>query len=416
MNETQQHLTESTHAAESLDGKERNLPEENENRSNGGFFRWTFVTVIVVALIVVCLHVPSNQKSAIEAAPAAAAVLPKVVVETVESGPASPPLEFTGHIEAIQSVDLCAEVVGRIDMVHFKEGALVKAGDLLFTIRQAPYRAWVNAAKASLAKVKADLVRAKKLRSRLTAADPRSVVQTNLDTAESAVLQCRAAVQGAQAELELAEINLEYTEICAPISGKIGKALFTKGNYVGPSVGTLAKLVQLDPVRVVYSLSDREYLQHLKATLQDQSAPVELGLKLPDGTLYSEKGVRDFVNNSMDTGTGTIALWDKYTNLDGTLVPDMYVTVIISGKQTDTATLIPQEAVLSDGQGSFTYVINNENTVEKRRLELGGTIGDRFCVQTGLETGEKVVVKGLQRIERAGQQVQAVLISPSREG
>lgn len=416
MNKIQEHLTESVHAAESLDGNEGIMPGENKKRGGRGFFRWALV--IVAALIVVCLHVPPNQmnqKSAVAEA-ASATAIPKVVVETVESGPASPPLEFIGHIEAIQSVDLRAEVVGRIDTVHFKDGALVKAGDLLFTIRQPPYRARVNAANALLAKARADLVRAEKLLSRLTSADPRSVVQTDLDTAESAVLQGRAIVLQAQAELELAEIDLEYTEIRAPISGKIGKALFTKGNYVGPSVGALAQLVQLNPVRVVYSMSDREYLQQLKATLQDQSTPVELGLELPDGTAYSGKGIRDFVNNSMDTGTGTIALWDKYANPDGILVPGTYVTVIINGRRTDTAAMISQEAVSSDDQGYFTYVVDNENTVDKRRLELGGIIGDRFSVQAGLEPGEKVVVKGLQRIEGAGQQVQAVAVSPTRKG
>lgn len=413
MNEIQEHLTESGQAVESLDGKEGSMPGKNKKRGGRGFFRWAFV--IVAALIVVCLHAPPNQInqiSAVAADHAAAAVIPEVVVETVESGPASPPLDFIGHIEAIQSVDLRAEVVGRIDTVHFQDGALVKAGDLLFTIRQPPYRARVNAAKALLAKAKADLVRAEKLLGRLTSADPRSVVQTDLDTAESAVLQGRAIVQQARAELELAEIDLEYTEIHAPISGRIGKALFTKGNYVGPSVGALAHLVQLDPVRVVYSMSDREYLQQLKAALRDQSAPAELGLELPDGTAYSGKGIRDFVNNSMDTGTGTIALWDKYANPDGILVPGTYVTVVINRRQTDTAALIPQEAVSSDDQGYFTYVVDNKNTVDKRRLELGGIIGDRFSVQAGLEPGEKVVVKGLQRIEGAGQQVQAVAAVP----
>ncbi|MGD9823229.1 efflux RND transporter periplasmic adaptor subunit [Desulfobacter sp.] len=413
MSETQEHLAESAHAAESLGGKERSMPEKNKNLRAGGFSRWAFV--IVAVLIVLCLHVPSNQKVAVAAAPAAAAGTPKVVVETVESGPASPPLEFIGHIEAIQSVDLRAEVVGRIDTVHFEEGAMVKVGDLLFTIRQPPYRARMNAAKASLAKAKADLMRAEKLLSRLTSADPRSVVQTDLDTAESAVLQGRAIVQQARAELELAEIDLEYTEIRAPISGKIGKALFTKGNYVGPATGTLAQLVQMNPVRVVYSMSDREYLQQLKSTLRNQSAQVELGLKLPDGTAYSGRGVRDFVNNSMDTGTGTIALWDKYINPDGILVPGTYVTAIITGRQTATAALIPQEAVLSDDQGYFTYTVNKENIVDKRRLELGGTIGDRFSVQAGLEPGENVVVKGIQRIGHAGQQVHAVVVSSTKK-
>lgn len=416
MNETQNHLTKSVRAAELVDGKKGSMPGKHKKRGGRGFFRWAFV--IVAALVVVCLHVPPNrmnQISAVAADDAAAAVIPEVVVEAVESG-ASPPLDFIGHIEAIQSVDLRAEVVGRIDTVHFKDGALVKAGDLLFTIRQPPYRARVNAAKALLAKAEADLVRAEKLLYRLTSADPRSVVQTDLDTAESAVLQGRAIVQQARAELELAEIDLEYTEIHAPISGKIGKALFTKGNYVGPSVGALAHLVQLDPVRVVYSMSDREYLQQLKATLRDQSAPAGLELELPDGTAYSGKGIRDFVNNSMDTGTGTIALWDKYANPDGILVPGTYVTVIINGRRTDTAALIPQVAVSSDNQGYFTYVVDNENTVDKRRLELGGIIGDRFFVQAGLEPGEKVVVKGFQRIEGAGQKVQAVAdVPPTRK-
>jgi membrane fusion protein (multidrug efflux system) len=408
-------MNEKQQVTESSDGKETAAPMENRKRGGSRSFRR--VAVIAAVLIIAwILHARFNQKPAVAAVPPAADVIPNVVVQAVESGPASPPLEFTGHIEAVQSVDLRAEVTGRIDTVHFKEGASVKEGDLLFTIRQAPYRAQVDAAKASLAKARADLVRAEKLLKRLTSADPRSVVQTDLDTAESTVLQDQAAVQQAQAALELAEIDLEYTEIRAPINGKIGKAFFTKGNYVGPATGTLAHLIQQDPVRVVYSMSDREYLRQVKAALQDQSTPVGLRLKLPDGTVYSGAGARDFVNNQMDAGTGTIALWDEYTNPDGILIPGTYVTVLITGKQTGAAVLIPQEAVLSDDLGYFTYTVNGEGLVEEKRLELGGTLGDRFSVQAGLDPGDRVVVKGIQRIEHPGQQVRAVDLPQITEG
>jgi RND family efflux transporter MFP subunit len=389
-------------------------PVRHSGERRAGVVRGAVAAAAVLAVAAVW-YVQLDQEPEDEKKDSGLSGLPTVVVQTVGTGPASPPAEFIGHIEAIRSVELRAEVVGRIDTVHFQEGASVEAGDLLFTIRQAPYRARVNAAKASLARARADLVRAEKLLSRLTAADPRSVVQTDLDTADSAALQGRAAVQQAEAELELAEIDLEYTEIRAPISGKIGKAFFTKGNYVGPAVGALAELVQQDPVRVVYSLSDREYLRRTDPASREAAASAGLQLKLPDGTMYSGKGTRDFVNNRMDTGTATIAVWDEYDNPEGTLVPGTYVTVVMTDGQGDTAVRVPQEAVMADGLGYFVYTVDRDGIVDEKRLKTGGILKGHYCVLQGLVPGEEVVVKGFHRIGETGRKVRAERL-PQTEG
>lgn len=412
MNEKQQ-VAESVPFAESPDGKKADVSAGTRKRG-GSPFRWT---VIIAALLIIAwiLHVQFIRKPAGVTALAETTVIPAVVVQAVESGPAEPPHEFVGHVEAVQSVDLRAEVVGRIDSVHFEEGALVEAGDLLFTIRQAPYRARVKSAQAQLAKAKADLIRAEKLLNRLKSADPRSVVQTDLDTAESTVLQDQAAVQQAQAGLELAEIDLEYTEIRAPISGKIGRAFFTKGNYVGPSVGALAHLVQQDPVRVVYSMSDREYLQLFTASRQHESIPVEIRLMLPDETIYPGKGIPDFADNEMNVETSSIALRDKYANPEGLLISGTYVTVLMTKKEAAEVVLIPQEAVLTDDLGYFTYVVGDEKKAEERRLQMGAMSGDSYCVRKGLQPGEKVIVKGIQRVQ-AGQSVQPTELHPATGG
>jgi RND family efflux transporter MFP subunit len=364
---------------------------------------------------------------------------PTVIVAPVEEGPANAPREFIGHVEAIQTVDVRAQVVGVIDTVHFEEGSVVTAGDLLFTIEQDRYKAQValseaaivqtqanlEGAKADLAAAKADLDasragldRAEKYLDRLKNADARSIVQADVDDAESQVRQghaqvlrneaeierrktqisqFEAAMKEANAKLDLARINLGYTEIRSPITGRIGKALVTKGNYVGPGAGTLARVVQTDPIRAVFSMSDRAFLAALQAQSGRRAFDYRVELRLPNGALYGRSGQWSYEDNEMDPTTGTIAIRVGFANPEGILVPQTYVTVILEDTHAEKVATVPQEAVMTGPEGSYVFVVDAEGKVEQRPVELGQTVGTHQNVRSGLALGEQVITQGTQK-------------------
>ena len=319
-------------------------------------------------------------------APPGDAKPPTVIVEAVEEGLASAPQEFIGHVEAIQTVDLHAQVAGYIEAVHFEEGSLVAEGDLLVSIEQDQYEAQValsgatlvqaqanlegakadlDATRASLEASRASLERAQKYFDRLKKADARSIVQADLDDAESQLLQARAqvkqcgaqvelkktrisqfeaAIHQAKANLELSRINLGYTEIRSPINGRIGKALITKGNYVGPNTGTLARVVQTDPIRVVFSMSDRGFLKALQKESGRSGFDYRARLRLPNDSFYPAFGRWDYEDNEMDPATGTIAIRASFENPKGILVPQTYVRVVLTDNNSEMVPTAPQEA------------------------------------------------------------------------
>jgi RND family efflux transporter MFP subunit len=330
--------------------------------------------------------------------------VPDVIVARVETGVATPPREYVGHVEPMQLVAVQAQIDGYIETVHFEEGSLVKEGDLLFTIQQDRYKAQVALNEAALAQAKANLARAEKYYKRLQNADERSVVQATLDTAESDLLQCKAQVQQAKANLDLSKINLGYTEIHSPITGRIGKAVVTKGNFVSPATGPLAHIVQVDPIRVIFSMTDREYFKVTAQHQEDMQSAFNARLRLPDGQIYTAAGKWDFEDNQMNPQTGTIAIRSKFDNAKGILVPQTYVTVILQANENRQASIVPMQAVMNDAQGSYVYVVGKENIAERRSITLGAQTKAQQIVESGLSAGETIIVTGMEKV-RAGQKV-----------
>ena len=322
---------------------------------------------------------------------------PEVMVELVKAGPAEPPREYIGHVESIQQVQLQAQVDGYLERIHFEEGGLVTQGDLLFTIQQDRYKAQVALNEAALAQAQADLARAEKFYHRLKNADTRSVVQADIDTAESDFLGAKAQLQQARAALDLSRIDLGYTEIRSPINGKIGKAMVTKGNYVAPGTGTLATIVQVDPIRVVFSLTDRDYMDSLQQGDDWADRAIRTTLRLPNGVRYRETGTRDFVDNRMNLGTGTVAVYQRFDNASGVLIPESYVTVMMEYLNGDMVPVVPQEAILTDSRGHYVYVVDAQSQAEIRRVVLGAETDGTQCVTEGLEVGERIIVQGVQK-------------------
>jgi len=333
--------------------------------------------------------------------------LPTVTVIQVPEQEVNPAAEFVGRVEAIQAVDLKVRVEGYIHKVAFTDGARVKKGELLFLIDQAPYRAKVNEAKAKVALAQAALDKAQRYIKRLKSVRAGGVAATDMDNALAAQQTARAQLQEAKASLEQASINLGYTSIHAPISGRIGRAAFTVGNLVGPTSGALARLVQLNPIRVVWSISENEFVTaKMKALANPDQAAASIvpRLKLPNDRMYAAAGKLDFTDPQVDPGTGTIAVRAVFPNPDGVLLPGQYVTILISRQKARRMPVAPQAAVLEDRNGLYVLVVDQDDRVRQRRITRGAEVGTGWAVESGLQPGETIIVHGLQMV-RPGQQV-----------
>jgi len=316
--------------------------------------------------------------------------------------------EYIAIVEPLQEVMIKTEVSGYIDEVHFKEGAMVREGDLLFTIDQKQYQAMVEVREAELARAEAELKRSKQFLDRMREASARSISQSDLDTAESNHLQAVAAYKQAEANLNMARIDLAYAEIRAPINGRIGAAMLTKGNYVDSMSGsTLARIVQIDPIRVVFSQTDRDYLAMRRRELAGNSSALEARVVLPDETPLPNRGEKDFDDNAIDPSTGTIAVRYLFDNPEGLLVPGGYVKAHLSNPDGMKGIKIPQRALLLDKDGAYVLTVNESGTVGIARVEAGEQIGQDIVIHAGLIPGDRVVVDGVQKAQ-PGATVQVV--------
>ncbi len=312
--------------------------------------------------------------------------------------------KYFGRVEAIDSVDLVARVSGYLESIHFTEGRFVKAGDLMFNIEKDRFRAEIESRKGTVAQIEANLVEAEKYLKRLQSASRESVPEKDIEAAQRNVDFYRAQLGTAKANLDLAEIDLDYTTVRAPMSGRVTKKHYSVGDYVGPNSGTIVTIVQFDPIRVVCSLSEVEYLNMMQ---QSGSSPERIfrpALRLPNGNLYSGKGRWDFADTSIDPSTGTISLRSRYPNPDGQLIPGGYVTVEMSAIEGETLPVVPQAAVNENKDGSFVYVVGKDNLVELRYIKKRSVVGTDWIVEDGIRAGEAVIVEGVQKV-RPGQAV-----------
>ncbi len=319
-----------------------------------------------------------------------------VVAQVVLESRLELPREYIAQVEPMQSVQIRSEVSGYLKQVHFIEGSTVEAGDLLFTIDPSQYEAVVAVREAEVAQAQAEQVRAGKFIERMHGADVRSISQADLDSAESALLRADAALKQANANLNLAKIDLDYTAVKAPIRGQIGIAEVTKGNYV-TSEDRLARLVQTDPVRVVFSLTDREFLTFRQAELLDAAESPVATVRLPNGTVFPTSGKKDFDDNEMNPQTGTIAVRYAFENTGGLLVAGGYVTIILQNQEAEKGIRIPQKAVLIDSQGSCVLTVDEAGVVSRQTIVSGEQIGADVVVRFGLDVGDCVVVEGVQK-------------------
>ncbi len=301
----------------------------------------------------------------------------------------------TGRLEAKYSVDVVARVQGWIKKSYFTEGAIVPKGAQLFLIEPDNYIIAVNQAKANLEKANADYENAEKDLKRadeLVKLD--YVSKSYYDQALAKRDMAKASVSAAKAQLSNANLNLSYTKVTAPITGKIGKILITEGNLVDPSVGAITKIVSVDPIYAYFNLKSEDYLnfkRHEKKEIKD--SVVEL--TLADGSLYSHRGKVEFINNEVDPTVGTIGLRATFSNPDSVLVPSDYVNVKITAKEPRKVVLVPQEAVQETLNGMVVYTVNDESVAIPSVIVADRQYDGYWIVESGLKAGDKVISKGI---------------------
>ncbi|MDR1885750.1 MAG: efflux RND transporter periplasmic adaptor subunit [Synergistaceae bacterium] len=372
-------------------------------RSNRRIWITNVVLVVLVAAAIFAKSRITGELGAVQALSAENPApqeppAPSVAVYVLERADLAVKREYIGLVEPMQTVAIKPQVAGEIAEVHFKEGSLVKEGDLLFTLDARQYQANVALRKADLAKAQANHARAAKYHERLKAADQRSISASDLDMAQNDVLQGKAAIEQARAALRLAEIDLGYTKIKAPISGRIGRAEFTKGNYVTPASDQLANIVQVDPIRVAFALPDRDYLEQMEAFSSSGKSVYDTTIILANGREHPSGGERDFEDNAMDSRTGSIMTRLRFKNESGALVPGAMVRVRTKPARGHVAVVLPQEAVMANSSGDYVYVVDGANTAQIRPVTLGAEVGAMREVVSGLEAGETVIVRGLQSV------------------
>lgn len=338
---------------------------------------------------------------------------PYVLIKQVSQTNIAPKKSYIGHVEAIKSVNLKPQVTGYVEKALFQEGSLVNEGDILFIIEQKRYLATVELRQAELDSAKANLVRAERDYKRQKSLSKENYAsKATLDTSESAYLQAKAAVAQAQANLELAKIDLDYTEIKAPITGYIGKAQVTEGNYVNSTTQDLARIVQIDPIRVAFQVTDKDMLEAKENNNKDQEIQTELVLS--NGQVLVNNLKSRFSDNEIDTDTATITIYAEYGNDNGLLIPGNYVDIRVGNKEAQMAVLVPQAALAQDEHGNYVVTVNEENVAEQKRVVLGDVIGDSQIVLEGLNADDRVIIQGLQKV-RNGQTVKAQLITDAQE-
>ncbi len=368
-------------------------------RSFGAAGRKLACLMVAVAVMVAASGRPVQAQFPGQALPTIPVVLPKV--QNV-----SEYLEIPGNAAAVSEVKLIARVVGYLEKLHFADGALVRKGDLLVTIQQDQYKAQLQQAQAQLQLQQAALVYAKTETARYTALLKKdAATQVDVDHWNFERQSAEANILAAQAQVAIAQLNLNYTEVRAPFDGQMGKHLVDPGNVVGGNgqQTALAEIVQLDPIYVVANISSqqalqiRENLNQRRLTLEEmQRIPVEAALS--DETGFPHRGTLEYVAPAIDQATGTLLVRGILRNPDRTLLPGMFVNIRLPmGKSMQGALLVPDRALQADQGGRYLLVLDQNDVVQQRYVQLGELLGTLRVITSGLKPDDRVVVGELWR-------------------
>jgi multidrug efflux system membrane fusion protein len=365
--------------------------------------------VTAIASAVVALGGPKAQATAPDAAMQAV----PVSVATVAQSDVNTWDEFSGRLEAVERVEVRSRVAGAIQSVHFREGALVKKGDLLITIDPAPYAAEVERAEAQVAAAQARLTHAQSDHGRAKLLwDDRAISQREYEDRLNGMREAEANLRAAQAQRETSRLNLSYTQVRAPVAGRIGKLEVTTGNLVaaGPGAPVLTTLVSVSPIYASFDTDEQVVAKALGPLPGGSSArdlisriPVQMGTAATPDTPY--RGKLQLIDNQVDAKSGTVRVRAAFDNTDGALMPGQFARIRMGQSQAVKAVLVNERAVGTDQNKKYVMVVDAGNKAEYREVQLGASVNGLRVVKDGLKAGERIVVNGLQRV-RPGAAVQ----------
>lgn len=365
-----------------------------------------FIILILTSLaLAACSDVDPSLAVAKETPPAV--LVAPVIERSFNEGES-----MVARTRAVHRVALRARVSGELEQRAFEAGEQVEQGQLLFVIESNQYKADAAAAAAAVAEARAVYDKANQYLKRLQSVVRGGVSATDLETARNDVQTAEARLAQARARQDSANLQLDYTEIYAPIAGRISETQVDTGNLIGPDSGELVTIVQLDPIYVDFTVSEREitqFLQNRRKTNPDRAEidDYRLRLRLSDGSMYEQTGQLDYVASEVDRSTGTLAMRAVIANPEGILRPGQFVTAMVSDTAPQKSLLIPQSAVQQDRDGYYVFVVDEESQVTRRPVELGERRNVDWVVESGLSANENVIFQGLQKVQ-AGMKVAAV--------
>lgn len=387
-----------------------NQPNSWFNAHSIGFSARLSAVALLVALLAGC-----DNSIAQNAAPPP----PAVSVASVVMKPISQWDAFNGRIEAVQSVQLRPRVSGYIDKVNYTEGDEVKKGQVLFTIDDRTYRAAREQAQAELVRARNQAALARSESGRTEKLIGTQAISTEVwEQRRSSAAQAQSNVLAAQAQLDIAQLNLDFTRVTAPIDGRASRAMITAGNLVttGDSASVLTTLVSLDKVYVYFDVDEATFLRYQNTALDGRrnqapqaKLPVKVGLVGEDG--YPHQGVVDFTDNQLNPGTGTIRMRAQLENHDRRFTPGLFARVQMPGSAQFNAMLIDDKSVMTDQDHKFVYVVDKNGKAQRRDIEVGRVADGLRIVQKGLSAGDRVIVDGMQKVFMSGMPVDAKTVA-----
>lgn len=369
-------------------------------------------SLAIVSLAALLLAGCDQRKTPVPPPPPAVGVQPAALKGVARS------YEFVGRIKAVETVELRARVEGFLEKVLFREGQDVKTGDLLYQIEKIQYQAQVDQAQANLAAAQAKAINAQLQFNRSSELiRNQNIPQATVDQNKANLESAKAEIMQDQAVLTAAQVNLGYTDITAPIDGRIGRTTYTEGNLVNPASGVLATIVSQDPIYVLFPVSVRQ-LEEIRKSRQlgdGRLIKIEIVVRLANGDNYPLPGIWNYTDPQVDQQTDTVVMRATLPNPNRLLIDGEFVTVQIRERQEQPRLVIPQAALQVDQAGYYALVVGDDHKVEMRRLTTGPNQDADVVVNAGLKPGEKVIVDGVQKV-RPGQVVQSTVVTPGTGG
>lgn len=355
-------------------------------------YGWLLAVVLVLALLAGYYALKETQKAKPQTVTAAKEITLRVV--PVKAEDVDIQKSYIGYVTPINEVSVLPYINGFLDKIMVSGGQDVSQGETLVVIKQDEYKANMDAARASVIQAEANFANAKSYYDRIKKAGAKAVSKTEVDSAKASYLSSQAAVAQAKANFALAKVNYDYTEIQAPVNGTVGEVSLTKGDYVSPGGQALFKIIQYNPIRVVFSITDKDYLDELaqgKLFAQD-----EIRLRLSNGNIYAKPGQYRYVDNEIDRQTNSIAVYADFENEDKTLVANAYVDVLLN-KIYKNGVLVRQNYVSREADGNYVYVVNGSQ-LSKVKVDIVAPVKNDYLLKNNFKRGDYLVIDKVSKM------------------